>query len=77
MKTTKSIFVAAGTLSVLGFTAGAAGAADVDLGAFASPTAVTAKETARRTLDEIDDLQQSDREKAAVAAATVSSPAPA
>ena len=51
-----------------------AGTADLDLAAAA---ALTAKEAARRTLDEIDDLQQSDREKAAVAAATVSSPAPA
>lgn len=49
----------------------------IALGGLAAAAALTAKETARRTLDEIDDLQQSDREKAAVAAATVSSPAPA
>ena len=49
----------------------------IALGVLAAGAALTAKETSKLTLDQIDDTKQSDREKAAVAAATVSSPAAA
>ncbi len=49
----------------------------IALGVIAAGAALTAKETGKLTLDEIDDTKQSDREKAAVAAATVGSPATA
>jgi len=47
------------------------------LGVVAVASALTAKETSRLTLDEINDTKQSEREKATVAAATVSEPAAA
>lgn len=49
----------------------------IALGVVATAAALTAKETRPLTLDEINDTKQSEREKAAVAAATVSSPATA
>ncbi len=43
----------------------------IALMAISATAALTAKETRKYTLDEIDEVKQSDREKAAVAAATV------
>ena len=43
----------------------------IALMAISATAALTAKETRKYTLDEIDEVKQSEREKAAVAAATV------